>query len=186
MGVGWVARYIPADETFVVPEGSIEMSVALLADCAEAREPTGGLRQHNVIWLDPTPEFARRARAILLPEAQALTLSLELEEYPFPLQALDHAGQRICRACSRVAPTLAVCEFCGVEEDPMEWRIGPPRVLYARSFALSVHFDRSTSELYTLPLGDLDAKLRRLLDGRVETLQSRLGVQLRFLTEVLE
>ena len=68
----------------------------------------------------------------------------------------------------------------------MEWRIGPPRVLYARSFALSVHFDRSTSELYTLPLGDLDAKLRRLLDGRVETLQSRLGVQLRFLTEVLE
>ena len=168
----------------MAPEHTLDWLVELLDDCATPGRTSGGLPGHKSVPLDPTPAFADRANSLLFRGDGSLTLWLE--EYLFPMPELDHAGQPIRRSCSKTVRAFATCESCGVEEDPSTWRIGPPLLLDSRSVSLGAHMERSTSQLFTLPMDELDARFRRLFDGKVEALESKLGRGLKLVTQVLE
>jgi hypothetical protein len=187
VGVSWVARYIPADDSFVVPEHTSEWLIEALAAFTASRDaPRGGLRGHKALRFDTTADFEAKASVALMLRPGHLPLDLEVEEYPFPLPELDYAGQRICRACGKTVPTLAACVACGVEEDPITWRIGPPLVLYRRSASISAYLNESALDLMDLPLLELDVRLRSLFEGKIESAEAKLGCGMRLVVQVLE
>jgi hypothetical protein len=120
----------------------------------------------------------------LFDRGEPLPTSIKVEEYGVPQPELDHAGQRVCGSCSALVRTWAVCERCGVEEDPQDWKLGPPLELFRRSVALSVLLERAP-DIVTLPEAEIDRRLRGFLDGRVETVESTVGCGLKLVPHLL-
>ena len=91
--------------------------------------------------------------------------------------ALEHA--RLANSspyeilCALVT-TLVTCSECGTEEDPTEWKIGPPLTLYRRTFEVAFEFNggpdlcRASDEI-------IEAKLRAELQGVLEELEGVAG-----------
>lgn len=97
-----------------------------------------------------------------------------VRRFPKPTAEEQHTAQRYCRVCGALVATLAQCSQCGVEEDPTEWKPGPPVTLYTRSFEMGFEFDggpdlcRESNEV-------IETKLRAQLKGILEDLEQVVG-----------
>jgi hypothetical protein len=69
---------------------------------------------------------------------------------------------------------LAKCSGCGVEEEPSEWKIGPPEVLYTRSFEIGYQFEGGP-DLCTESDQLIETKLREYMSGAVERVERVTG-----------
>jgi hypothetical protein len=186
MGVTWLGWYIPEDEAFVVAAGTLEWLVNALAPFARpiSKVDTTLDGRGHIVSLYLTRASAEQAHIRLFGDAERMPVSLCVVQYPTPEPWEDDCAQRFCGSCGALVHTWAVCQSCGVEEDPQQWRLGPPLTLFKHSVGLAVRLEGGP-DLVTLPRPDLDHRLRSFLDGHVDALEAHIGCRLKLIPVVV-
>ena len=136
------------------------------------------------IALHPTERNAAIAQVTLRDGVEYIPFEIVVVRHDQPQEVSEPDSQRYCGACKQLVSAHAICSACSVEEDPSEWKMGPPRLLYSAAFELELVF-YGGPDVWRRSDREVEQEFRVYLGGALEASEGILGTRLRMVRYVV-
>jgi len=136
------------------------------------------------IALYPVERDAAIAQMTLRDGVEFVPFEIAVVRHDQPQEVSEPDSQRYCGACKQLVSAHAICSACGVEEDPSEWKMGPPKLLFSAAFELKLVF-QGGPDVWRRSDPQVEREFRQYLGGALEASERILGTRLRMVRYVV-